>query len=502
MLITAGTIALCEPFFPNATVKDPGAIYLVANALVAYRYGLRPGLLSAAILVAYIAAGTLIPTSAFEYTAKNEVRVAASAIIFALTSALIALVQSRLHQETARAAEAHEEAEREIERRRRAELDLKESEELRRIVVETSTDAIVTVAETGEILLWNQHAEAIFGWSGHDAVGAQFLERVTLTSPAGSFEMFKSGASESQFSRTLEAEVLRRDGSKLPIEWYVVPHRSSRGRVFVLFIRDVTERKAAEAAIQALNASLEERVSERTAELRAKNEELEGFSYAISHDMRTPLRAIVAYSRLVLEDEGERVSEEGRSHLERLATAALRMSLLVDDLLKYAQLGNHAVELKNVDLSEIAESVAAELATEYRSAKISIQPGIAAEADPGLVTLVLANLLGNACKYAKPGQPAIVRFGTDQRDGGTVYFVADDGIGFDMQYAGRLFRPFERLHTQEEYPGTGIGLANVRRCVVRQGGEVWLESEPGRGTTVFFTIGQANQPAAPDPVAS
>lgn len=474
--ITVATILLCEPFFPNNTIRDPGLIYFLANILVVYRYGTRAGLVSAALLTGYIAVGSFIPTSAFQFTPRNEARVFGSAIIFTGTTLILGLVQQKIRREASKATAAQLEAESEAERRRDTEADLQESEELRGLVVESSMDAIVATDEAGRIILWNRIAEAIFGWDQAEAKGKTLAETLAIDTE------IEEGRIRN------EVRACTKQGKRLDVELYVVPHRSRRGRIQIAFIRDISERKAAEEAIRSLNASLEERVQDRTKALQAKNEELEGFCYAISHDMRAPLRAIVANARLVLEEEGDRVGDTGRHKLERLAGAALRMSMLVDDLLQYARLGNQNLRVSDVDLSALAEATGSELRPEYPSATFHIQPGLTAKGDSMLLLLVMNNLFDNACKYSRPDEAPDVTFGAETRDGETVYFVQDRGVGVDMRFVHNLFRPFERLHHEHDYPGTGIGLANVRRCIERHGGRVWIESEVGKGTRVLFTL--------------
>lgn len=246
-------------------------------------------------------------------------------------------------------------------------------------------------------------------------------------------------------------------------------------------VRDAME------ALHAANADLERRVAKRTADLVAKIAELEGFCYSVSHDMRTPLRAIVSNAAVVLEEEGERVSPEGRNHLARLSAAAIRMGRLIDDLLQYARLGGESIRREPCDLSEIARRVADESLREHGlpSSTVRIAPGLVAQGDPRMLGLVLQNLIGNALKYQPPGQAPTVEVG-QAPDG--AFFVRDDGIGFDMRYAGKLFEPFQRLHRDGDYQGTGIGLANVRRIVGQHGGRAWAESEPGKGATFWFTL--------------
>lgn len=253
--------------------------------------------------------------------------------------------------------------------------------------------------------------------------------------------------------------------------------------------RHLTE-ESARKAIEKANEDLEVQVARRTEDLVAKNQELEGFTYSVSHDLRAPLRAMISNATLVLRDEGARVSVEGQERLNRLASNARHMALLLDDLLGYARLGTRELRIEPVDLSALARQVLQELDPEFAdcAAAIEIEPGIVADCDPRLVGMALQNLFENACKYRRPEGPLRVRFGCRSNEDGTAYFVQDDGLGFEMAYVDKLFRPFERLH-REQYVGTGIGLANVRRVIERHGGRVWAESDgPNRGSTFYFTL--------------
>lgn len=246
------------------------------------------------------------------------------------------------------------------------------------------------------------------------------------------------------------------------------------------------ERARVERRLRELNEELERRVEERTAALVAKNAELEGFSYSISHDMRAPLRAMVSRARIVLDDEGPRLSDDGRENLERLSRAATQMAQLVDDLLAFARLGTRELTLERVDIGNLVREVAAQVQADRTECdlRLSVTCDVQVDCDPRFIGMALHNLIDNACKYRKAGEQAVVEFGCE--DG--CFFVRDQGIGFDMAYVSKLFVPFERLH-REEYAGTGIGLANVRRAIERHQGRVWAEGEEGRGSTFYFTLG-------------
>ena len=255
-------------------------------------------------------------------------------------------------------------------------------------------------------------------------------------------------------------------------------------------IADELKNKELEAAESRAARELSQTRANLVEELERKNKELEAFSYSVSHDLRAPLRGIHGFSKALLEECADKLDANGRHYLDRVCASAQRMGELIDDLLQLSKVGRAELQRVRVDLSAVAQTVAADLqrATPSRRVRVRISDGLVANADRSLLQVVLENLLGNAWKFTSTVDEAAVEFGAEQRNGVLTYFVRDNGVGFDMAYAGRLFTAFQRLHSEAEFPGTGIGLATVHRVVDRHGGRVWAESAVEKGATFFWTL--------------
>jgi hypothetical protein len=289
---------------------------------------------------------------------------------------------------------------------------------------------------------------------------------------------------------------LRKDGSEINVSLTIFPIIDAAGRIIGAshVARDITVRKRFEAEIRSLNESLELRVQERTAELAEINRELESFSYSVSHDLRAPLRSIDGFSRLLLEDYSDRLDEAGKERLGRIRAAAIRMGQLIDGLLDLSRLGRTEIRKERVSLTSLGEHISRELqrSSPGRDVHFTIEPGLFAVGDQRLLRALLENLLGNAFKFSSQTARSEIHLGRIADAGGDIFFVRDNGVGFDMQYAGQLFTPFQRLHGRHEFEGTGIGLATVQRIVGRHGGRIWADAVPGQGATFYFTLGAEN----------
>jgi PAS domain S-box-containing protein len=289
-----------------------------------------------------------------------------------------------------------------------------------------------------------------------------------------------------------EYRVLTRDGREIWISDVARVVAGPGGEPAFLqgLMFDVTERKRAEREVHRLNDELERRVEERTADLAAAVRELESFSYTVSHDLRAPLRAINGYSSLLLEAESSRLGEQGQALLHRVIANTIKMERLIDDILQYSRAGRQPFETGEVNLEELAQGVVRELGETYPSARLAVHALPTVKGDQTMLRQVFANLIGNALKFSAGREQPSIEIGTRRADGEPVFYVSDNGVGFDMHYAGKLFGMFQRMHRDSDFPGTGVGLALVKRLVERHRGRVWAEAEPDRGATFFFTLPQ------------
>jgi light-regulated signal transduction histidine kinase (bacteriophytochrome) len=279
---------------------------------------------------------------------------------------------------------------------------------------------------------------------------------------------------------------VRKDGSRFWADVIITAMYGPKGDLcgFSKVTRDITAREQAGEDVRVLTAT------RHAAQLEVVNRELEAFSYSVSHDLRAPLRSIDGFSSALMEDYGDKLDEQSKSHLLRIRAATQRMAQLIDDLLKLAFVTCSEMHMWKVDLSELANVILAEFERAEPNRKIEcvVQEHVISQGDPLLLRSVLENLLGNAWKFTSKTPQAKIEFGTEDHGGETVYFVRDNGAGFDMTYAGKLFGPFQRLHVTSDFPGTGVGLATVKRIIHRHGGRVAAEGAVGKGATFSFTL--------------
>jgi light-regulated signal transduction histidine kinase (bacteriophytochrome) len=246
--------------------------------------------------------------------------------------------------------------------------------------------------------------------------------------------------------------------------------------------------------VRRANAELERRVAERTRQLEAANRELEAFAYAVSHDLRAPLRSMSGFSQILQESAPPGLDEKSLHYLQRIHDASVRMSGLIEDLLNLSRIGRSELTARPISLSQIAAEAAAAVRERHptREVQLEIVPGMEVSADPRLLRIALENLVSNAWKYTARNPQARVSIGMQASESGPVYFVRDNGVGFDMKYADKLFVPFQRLHPESEFPGSGIGLVTVQRIIARHGGRIWADATPDGGATFYFNVGQAS----------
>lgn len=354
--------------------------------------------------------------------------------------------------------------------------------------------ALVSIDGDHKITLFNRQAENIFGYAAREVLGKHLDMLLPARFREGHDqkieEFSEKGVSFQNSMFRPDVRGMRKNGGEFPIEASISKMVLAGEKIFTVALSDITQRRQTEAELEAYRSHLEDVVEARTGELRAKNSELEAFSYSIAHDLRAPLRSITSFSQVLLNDIADRLEEKDLENLKRIVSSGKHMSELIDGILDLARIGRAQISNAEVDLSLIVHKAESRLKSESpaRDVTWNVMPNIIARGDRQLLGMMLENLLENAWKYTSKQQQATINFGVVDQRGKRVYFVKDNGVGFDMKHADNLFSVFHRLHSSEGYEGTGVGLATVQRIIHRHGGSIWAEAVANEGAAFYFTL--------------
>jgi len=397
-----------------------------------------------------------------------------------------------------------------LRKQRESEVLLQESEEKLSQIIKGSLVPIFVINNNHVVTHWNKACENLTDVSVSEVIGTDkqwtafyskkrpIMADIIVDKATGKMV---NGYYHKKYQRSLlvdgayQAEDffphLGKDGKWL--FFTAAPLKNSRGEIIgaIETLQDITERKQAQQELQKSHDELELRVKERTVQLEASMYELEAFAYSVSHDLQAPLRAISGFSEILLKDYLDTLDGKGQHYLQRVRAGTVNMSQMIEDLLTLSRIGRRPINKKRVDLEKLAKEtyeLLSETESKDRKVDFTIKPCPPVSSDPQLLKIVLNNLLSNALKFTGKCKKAEIEFGCKTKDEKTIFYIKDNGIGFDMKYADKLFSPFQRLHHKEEYEGNGIGLATVQRIIHRHGGEIWVESKPGSGTTFYFTL--------------
>jgi len=370
---------------------------------------------------------------------------------------------------------------------------LRRNEEWLRLTIDTALDAVVTIDQIGTVTAWNRQAEVIFGWTAAEAIG-QGLQDLII--PERHHEAHTRGmkhylatGEQRVLNRRIELTAVRRGGGEFPVELAITPLPLPTGHRFSAFIRDITDRRQAAELVARAQEDLEAQVARRTAELTDANRELEAFSYSVSHDLRAPLRNIAGFVDLLRRDLAAALNENQHRRFQIVADSVTLLDQLINGLLEFSRTSRVEMRSVPVEMQALVAQTIEELPTDA-SARVRwhVDPLPIVNGDPVLLRQVWANLLSNALKYSRQREQPAITVGAERRNGVVEFHVRDNGAGFDMAYAGKLFGVFQRLHRASEFEGTGIGLANVHRIISRHGGSVRAEAAVDAGATFYFTL--------------
>jgi PAS domain S-box-containing protein len=381
-----------------------------------------------------------------------------------------------------------------VDKQRQMEAEQRRSEQRFRVMVETAQEGVWTIDAEARTNYVNQYMASMLGYTVQEMLGKPLY---SFLDEEGWQQARKNLDRQGQAPRgeVKDFRFLRKDGSIIWTSLSTTPLFDEQGRYLgsLAMVTDITQRRAAEEQVRQLNAELERRILERTAQLEFSNRELEAFAYTVAHDLRTPLRSIASFSDALVEDCGAQIDEVGQDYLRRIVGGARRMSELIDGILALSRVNSTALNTRPCDLSAMARAVLDQLQQlqPERTVRLSVQEGLVEPGDPQLLRTVFENLLGNAWKFTRERPEAEIAFSATRDEKGVrTYQVRDNGAGFDMAYREKLFGVFQRLHTQQEFEGNGVGLAAVQRIIRRHGGRIWAEGQPGQGATFFFTLNE------------
>ena len=351
---------------------------------------------------------------------------------------------------------------------------------------------MLIIGPTGEIAYVNSLAARMFGYERNELLGRS-IELLVPPEARGVHTGHRRNYFDQPRVRMMETGLelygLRKDGSRFPVEISLSPLHTYAEVLVLGAVRDRTRKQKAESEIRALNADLQAKVRE----LDAMNRELQEFTYTTAHDLRAPIRHMQGYAELLRQGAASRLDESELQQLDKISASAKRLGVLIDSLLDFSRLSRVALHPRKLDLPNLLEELQAELSAKNPSRRISwknsaLLPEI--KADPAALRILLANLLDNAVKFTRSREEAVIEVGCATQNGAAAIFVRDNGVGFDMRFAEKLFQLFQRMHRHDEFEGTGIGLAAARRIAERHGGKLWAESQPGKGATFYVSISQ------------
>ncbi len=358
-------------------------------------------------------------------------------------------------------------------------------------IIEATSDMVAVSQPDATLTYMNRAGKRMLGWDLDQGPRSRVISDVH---PQWAFELVSKEGIPTAIGNGIwqgETAVIDPEGGELPVSQVIMAH-SQAGELQYLstIMRDITERKRAEKQIRELAEELEQRVSKRTAELELANRELEAFAHSVSHDLRAPLRQIDGFSIALLEDCYDSLGSDGKDFLERIRSGVAKMDELIAAMMRLSKITARNLSVSEVDLSRIGRQVSQELAEQNQERRIQfiIADQVMVMGDDRMLRIAMANLLGNAVKFTAPTEQAVIEFGVCENNGKRVYFVRDNGVGFDMKYKDKLLEVFQRLHTTREFSGSGLGLSIVDRVVVRHGGNIWGEGKPGAGATFYFTL--------------